>query len=262
MNTLSIALIVLFIIMIVFMFLIGRDRQAELVLENKRIIQSDTLNDMSLEESESIKNFYYEMFLKVLDNLKITNNAIKKIYCVYKSCEHDSVEEVINRAIVDYGGTSIEKYVTALSIMLAEITFNAHKGLHADWCFKDDEIEQLLNKIFAQYGYIFYFTDHDVMNPFDIKLIEEKTQNIIENRHFSYSDLKKRDLKELMQVINEMIYDKNFVFIDADTGSSAYVFLLFEQEQYKRLKDQYGYPFETLISPYLNPLKIESTIKN
>jgi hypothetical protein len=75
--------------------------------------------------------------------------------------------------------------------------------------------------------------------PFEIALLDRKTDAILEKATFRYSQ-KYHDMHELIGQVNKMVKSRGLEFVDADEGADSFVFILFDSALLDRLNIKYG----------------------
>ena len=164
--------------------------------------------------------------------------------CIIKACEEakqtDSVDWAICSHVAVVYGHEDEEFADSVLTMVNQLLRYCN-GIHLGLNFFEGDLERALSYRLKKFGLRIKFTGRYWNKPFTISLFDIETEAALEESTFQYSDYQnRRDMREIIELINHMISGRGLIFFEADDGSDSYSFILFEKSELDRLNKKYG----------------------
>lgn len=121
-------------------------------------------------------------------------------------------------------------------------------GLYSDWKYDDESALWKINNNLKIHGLKVNFSTHKWDEDFKIT-IGNGNQSI--SSDFRYSTIpNSRNMKELINTINQLLKNFNLVYVDSDSGGDDYTFLLLELDRYNNINIKYGDELNKILMPW------------
>lgn len=166
-------------------------------------------------------------------------------YDVYRTKPDDPHYLILYRAWKDAGASENYDGVTGFfnGILVSAL------GIGVDWKYDDEEILMQLNdnEIIKKHKLEFLCSEHEWDEDFDIAI--EKDGKSLAQYNFKYKDEEPKNAKYLIETINQHLESEGIIIVDADDGSDSFNFVIFEVEEWNKLKNKYGELLPGIVSP-------------